>query len=74
MPCSGFSGYSQRQSKRCYLVGKALLWGKKKEKDLEFHSVMYFLDGMEGKNRLASRGGSLAIQKLKNSFVCNLWS
>ena len=25
-------------------------------------------------NRLAFRGGSLAIQKLKNSFVCNLWS
>ena len=47
---------------------------KKEEKDLEFHSVMYFLDGMKGKNRLASRGGSLAIQKLKNSFVYNLWS
>ncbi|RVW53252.1 Transposon TX1 uncharacterized 149 kDa protein [Vitis vinifera] len=26
------------------------------------------------RNRLAFRGGSLAIQKLKNSFVCNLWS
>ena len=26
------------------------------------------------RNRLAFRGGSLAIQKLKNYFVCNLWS
>ena len=25
-------------------------------------------------NILAFRGGSLAVQKLKNSFVCNLWS
>ena len=25
-------------------------------------------------NRLAFKGGSLAMQKLKNSFVCNLWS
>ena len=26
------------------------------------------------RNRLAFRGGSLVIQKLKNSFVCNLWN
>ena len=26
------------------------------------------------RNRLAFRGDSLAIQKLKSSFVCNLWS
>ncbi|KAJ9673635.1 hypothetical protein PVL29_023281 [Vitis rotundifolia] len=26
------------------------------------------------RNRLAFKGGSLALQKLKNSFVCNLWS
>ena len=26
------------------------------------------------RNRLAFRGGSLAIQTLKNSFVCSLWS
>ena len=25
-------------------------------------------------NRLSFRGGSLDIQKLKNSFVCILWS
>ena len=25
-------------------------------------------------NRLAFRGGSLAIQKLKKKFICNLWS
>ena len=25
-------------------------------------------------NRLAFREGSLAVQKLKNSFVCDLWS
>ena len=27
--------------------------GKKKEKDLEFHSVVYFLDGMEGKEQIS---------------------
>ena len=53
---------------------EGLFCGEKKEKDLEFHPVVYFLDGMEGMNRLAFREGSLAIQKLKNSFVCNLWS
>ena len=50
------------------------LCGEKEEKDLELHLVVYFLDGMKERNRLAFRGGSLAIQKLKNSFVCNLWS
>ena len=48
--------------------------GEKEEKDLELHPVVYFLDGMEGKKRLTFREGSLAIQKLKNSFVYNLWS
>ena len=36
----------------CYLVGGTLLWGKK-EKDLEFHSVVYFLDGLEGKEYIS---------------------
>ncbi|RVW59254.1 LINE-1 reverse transcriptase-like [Vitis vinifera] len=52
---------------------RALLW-EKEEKDLDFHSAVYFWTVWKERNRLAFRGGSLAIQKLKNSFVCNLWS
>ena len=48
--------------------------GEKKEKTLEFHSVIYFLEGLKEMNRLAFKGGGeLAIQRLKYSFVCNIW-
>ena len=34
---------------RSYLVGGTLLWEKKKkEKDLEIHPVVHFLDSLEG--------------------------
>ena len=47
--------------------------GEKKEKILEFHSVIHFLDGLE-RNRLAFKGrGGLAIQRFKYSFICNFW-
>ena len=31
------------------MVGGGCFCGEKKEKVLEFHSVIYFLDGLEGK-------------------------
>ena len=48
--------------------------GEKKKKDLEFHPVVHILNGLEGKEYVSFQGGSLDIQKFKNSFVCNLWS
>ena len=48
LPFLEFSGCSQSQLKRCYLVGGVLLWEKKK-KDLEFHPVVHFLDSLERK-------------------------
>ena len=42
---------------------------------MEIHTVIYFLDGLEGEEYISiqGEGGELAIQKVKNSFVCNLW-
>ena len=41
---------------------------------MEIHSVIYFLDGLEGEEQISFQGGEeLAIQKVKNSFVCNVW-
>ena len=40
---------------------------------MEFHTAVHFLDGWKERNRIVFRGGSLDIQKFKNSFVCNLW-
>ena len=44
----------------------------KKERSLEFGSFVYFLDSVEEEKPF--RDGSLAVQKLKYSFVYNLWS
>ena len=48
--------------------------GKKMKKI--WNSIPFYIFWMVWKERnwLAFRGGSLAIQTLKNSFVCNLWS
>ena len=47
------------------------LWRKK---IWNFIPVCIFWTAWKERNRLAFRGGSLDIQKFKNSFVCNLWS
>ena len=55
---------------------EGLFCGEKKDKDLEIHSVVHFWTVWKERNKLTFRGGRgrvLAIQKLKNSFVCNLW-
>ena len=48
--------------------------GKKRKKIWKFIPLCIFWMVWKERNRLAFRGGSLAVQKLKNSFVCNLWS
>ena len=49
--------------------------GKKRKKIWNSIPLYIFWTVWKERNRLAFRGGrSLAIQKLKNSFVCNLWS
>ncbi|WJZ83602.1 hypothetical protein VitviT2T_003270 [Vitis vinifera] len=48
--------------------------GKKRKKIWNSIPVCIFWTVWKERNRLAFRGGSLDIQKFKNSFVCNLWS
>ena len=48
--------------------------GKKRKKIWNSIPLCIFWTVWKERNRLAFRGGSLAIQTLKNYFVCNLWS
>ena len=48
--------------------------GRKRKRIWTSIPLCIFWTVWKERNRLAFRGGSLAIQKLKNSFVCNLWS
>ena len=47
--------------------------GKKRKKIWKSIPLYIFGTVWKERNRLAFRGGVLAIQKLKNSFICNLW-
>ena len=48
--------------------------GKKRKKIRNSIPLCIFWTVWKEMNRLAFKRGSLTIQKLKNSFVCNLWS
>ena len=48
--------------------------GKKRKKIWKSIPLCNFWTVWKERNRLAFRGGALNIQKLKNSFVCNLWN
>ena len=48
--------------------------GKKRKKIWNSIPLCIFWTVWKERNRLAFRGGVLDIQKLKNSFVCTLWS
>ena len=48
--------------------------GKKRKKIWKSIPLCIFWTVWKERNRLVFRGGVLDIQKLKNSFVCNLWS
>ncbi|RVW75874.1 Transposon TX1 uncharacterized 149 kDa protein [Vitis vinifera] len=47
--------------------------GKKRKKIWNSIPLCIFWTVWKEKNRIVFRGGSLDIQKFKNSFVCNLW-
>ena len=47
--------------------------GKKRKKIWKSISLCIFWTVWKERNMLAFRGGSLAIQTLKNSFVCSLF-
>ncbi|KAJ9692984.1 hypothetical protein PVL29_011901 [Vitis rotundifolia] len=60
---------------------KEVLWswrgsfvGRKRKRIWNSILLCIFWTVWKERNRLAFRGGHLDIQKLKNSFVCNLWS
>ncbi|KAJ9705958.1 hypothetical protein PVL29_003867 [Vitis rotundifolia] len=60
---------------------KEVLWswrgsfvGRKRKRIWNSIPLCIFWTVWKERNRLAFRGGHLDIQKLKNSFVCNLWS
>ena len=44
------------------------------EKAMEFYSFVYCLDRMEREDHIAFKDGMVAVQRLKYSFVYNLWS
>ena len=48
--------------------------GKKRKKVWKSTLLCIFWTVWKERNRLTFRGGVLNIQKLKNFFVCNLWS
>ncbi|KAJ9704891.1 hypothetical protein PVL29_003103 [Vitis rotundifolia] len=48
--------------------------GKKRRKVWNFIPLCIFWTVWKERNRLAFRGGVLNVQKLKNFFVCTLWS
>ena len=48
--------------------------GKKRKKIWDAIPLCIFWTVWKERNRLTFRGGVLNVQKLKNFFVCNLWS
>ena len=52
---------------------KGCFYGEKKEKLWNSISLFIFWTVWKERNRLAFKGGELAIQRLKYSFVCNIW-
>ncbi|KAL6349758.1 hypothetical protein AAG906_001645 [Vitis piasezkii] len=61
------------------VLGLSVCWrgpfvGKKRKKIWKSIPLCIFWTVWKERNRLAFRGGELNIQKLKNSFVCSLWS
>ena len=59
--------------KEVLLNWKGPFVGKKRKKIWKSIPLYIFWTLWKERNRLAFRGGVIAIQKLKNNFVCNLW-
>ena len=56
------------------LSWKGPLHGEKAVKNLELCSPRYIWKIWKKRNRIAFRDGILVVQRLKHSFVSNLWS
>ena len=65
-----FTGSFPARSRRPSPVGEVLLWERKEEK----FGHLFFLTIWKKRNRIAFREGTLVLQRLKLSFVHNLWS
>ena len=48
--------------------------GKRRKKAWQMAPLCIFWSVWKERNRLAFRGGVVNVQRLKNSFVCNLWN
>ena len=60
--------------KEAVISWKGSFVGKKRKKIWRAIPLFIFWTVWKERNRLAFRGwGGLAIQKVKNSFVCNMW-
>ena len=60
--------------KEVLISWKGSFVGKKRKKVWDSIPLCIFWMVWKERNRLAFKGGVLNIQKLKNFFVCNLWS
>ena len=59
--------------KEVLLSWRGPIVGKKGKKIWKSIPLYIFWTLWKERNRLPFRGGVIAIQKLKNSFICNLW-
>ena len=66
--CSGFLGFSLKQSRKQFSVRKAFLWGKK-GLSLEVGSRVHFLDSLEKKKLFSLQEWVLSCTKVK-AFFC----
>ena len=72
-PCGGSVGIP-RVSEGGVIQLEGSLCGEKKEKNWNSIPLCIFWMVWKERNRLAFKGRVLNIQKLKNSFICTLWS
>ena len=72
-PCEGSLGVP-RAGEGGFIQLEGPLCGEKRKKIWNSIPLCIFWTVWKERNRLAFKGGVLNIQKLKNSFVCTLWS
>ena len=72
-PCGGSVGVP-RVSEGGAVQLEGPFVGKKRKKIWNSIPLCIFWTVWKERNKLAFKGGVLNIQKLKNSFVCTLWS
>ena len=70
-PCGGSVGV-HRVSERGVIQLEGSLCGEKEEKNLEFYPVVYFLDGMEGKEQVSFQGKGVKYTETQKFFYLYL--